>query len=216
MQSYESNSQKFRTLTVLLAAATLFHAKAADVEWHPVTNYLPVVEFSVSPEEPTITNLIRFIAPTDGSVYPNSCVASISNGDPAIAVDPDTQTVTVVFSPPRTNMFCPLTFAPTSGVDGHIGPLKSGKWVFNISTNSYSFSVTEVQLPLSIQALTKSSLRLSWPASGDSFALEFNDSLYSANWQPVTNALVTSTNQNVVRTLIGSGQRFYRLRRVLP
>jgi hypothetical protein len=173
------------------------------------------MSFNLSPEAPTTTNVISFIAPTDGSLYANSCVASVLNGDPSITLDSNTKTVTVAFSPPRTNIACPEFVLPTSGVDGEMGPLKSGTWAFHILTNSYSFNVAEVPLSLSVQTLINS-LQLSWPVSGDTFAVESTESLSSVNWQTMTNVPVVSDNQNVIQTDTGSSTRFFRLHRLLP
>jgi hypothetical protein len=193
----------------------LFPANAADVQWHVVTDHLPVTKFTLSPVGPTTTNIISFVAPTDGDFYANSCFASVANGEPAMAVDAVFLTVKVTFSAPLTNIACPLVVLPVSGVDGQFGPLRAGNWAFTILTNSYFFSVAEAPLSLSIKALTNSSLlQVSWPVSGEPFAVEFSDSLSSINWQTVTNTPIVSNGQNILEIGRGPGSRFYRLLRL--
>jgi hypothetical protein len=198
-----------------VVSATVLSVNAADVKWHILTDPLPVINFALDPAAPTTTNLISFVGPTDGDLYANSCLASVANGEPSIAVDSVFLTVQVTFSAPLTNIACPAVVVPVSGVDGQFGPLRAGNWVFTILTNVYSFSVAEVPLPLSIQTATNSSsLQLSWPVSGDRLLLEFSDSLSSANWQAVTNMPVVLNGQNFVQITRGAGSQFYRLIRL--
>ncbi len=190
-------------------------ASEATIQWHTIMAHTLPPPFVVEPAVPTITNGISFVAATDGQVYINSCFASVSNGDPAIAVDPTNRTVTVSFSEPRTNIACPAIVVPVSGVDGQIAPLKAGDWTFTILQNSYSFSVAETPLPLSVQVLAKTgALQLSWPASGETFALESSDKLSGGNWQAVTNSPAVSSNRVVVLLEASAGNRFFRLHRL--
>ena len=202
-------------LFAVAALSALFTAAGADVQWHVVTYHLPVTNFTLNPVEPTTTNIISFVAPTDGDFYANSCFASVANGEPGITVDGVFLAVKVTFSAPLTNIACPLVVLPVSGVDGEFGPLRAGNWAFTILTNSYLFSVAEAPLSLSIKRLTNSSLlQVSWPVSGEPFALEFSDSLSSGNWQTVTNTPIVSNGQNVLEIGRGPGSRFYRLLRL--
>jgi hypothetical protein len=186
------------------------------VRWHPVTNGSPpTTAFALNPANPTTTNVISFVAPTDGKIYVNECSAAFDNGNPAIAVEITPRAIAVSFSAPITNVFCPTIVAPVSGVDGQFGPLGAGTWVFDILQNTYSFSVAEAPLPLSIQTITNSSaFQLGWPVSGDAFVLEFNDGLAPGNWQVVTNPPTTSSNLNTLLINVDSGSRFFRLRRL--
>jgi hypothetical protein len=184
------------------------------VEWHIVTNRAPTTAFTLNPANATTTNIISFVAPTDGQMYDNSCFASRANGDPSISVDSTNQIVSVSFSPPVTNRACPLVILLVSGVDGEIGPLQPGAWTFNILGSSYSFTVAEAPLALSIEPFANaSSFQISWSASGEPFVLEFSDGLSSATWQVVTNTPVTVSNRNTVSISSESGSRFFRLRR---
>ena len=173
--------------------------------------------FALNPANPTTTSVISFVAPTDGKIYINDCFASVDNGNPAITVDATNQTISVSFSAPLTNVACPQIVAPVSGVGGQFGPLSPGTWVLDILQNSYPFSVAEAPLPLSIQAFTNSStFQLDWPASGDTFVLEFNDGLAPGNWQVVTNPPTSSSTRNTVQLYGDSSSRFFRLRRLPP
>ena len=209
--------KRIATLGLALEMAVFipFVARGADVAWHIVTNDLPVLDFALNPANPTITNTVSFVAPTDGQIYGNACWASVANGDPALVVDTTNQTITVSFSPPLTNTVCPLYVLPVSGVEGQLGPLKAGTWVFYSLQNSYTFSVEEIPLLLSVEAVSNSaSLQLAWPVSGEAFVLEFNADLASRNWQTVTNVPTISGNRNTVQILRDFSDRFFRLRRV--
>ncbi len=192
-------------------------AADATVQWHNVTKDSPPVTFALNPANPTTTNVIGFVAPTGGKTYVNSCFASVACGDPALTVGTTNRAITVSFSAPLTNVACPEVVFPVSGVEGRCGPLRAGTWVFTVLQNSYPSRVTEVPLPLFIKALTNSfTFQLGWPVSGEPFALEFNDSLSSANWQAVTNSPATLSNRNTVQIDGGAGCRFFRLRRLPP
>jgi len=192
-------------------------ASEAIVQWHVVTNGSPTVAFALIPANPTTTNVISFVAPTDGKAYINYCLAAVVNGNPAITVDVTNQIITVSFSPPPTNVACPEIVLPVDGVEGQFGPLTAGTWVFDILQNAYMFNVTEVPLLLSIRALTNSSaLQLEWPVSGDTFALEYNDNLAQGNWQAVTNPATILSNRNTVQIYADSVSRFFRLRQLHP
>lgn len=128
-------ASKRATATVCLGclavlAGSLLTASGESVQWHVITNGSPPVVFALNPAQPTTTNVISFVAPTDGNVYVNFCFASVVNGNPAITVDVTNQTIAVSFSPPLTNIACPLVVLPVSGVEGEIGPLSAGTWVF--------------------------------------------------------------------------------------
>jgi hypothetical protein len=210
------------TATICLAFAAALcggpaNAAEATVRWHPIINASPPTAFALNPANPTTTNVISFVVPTDGQTYINDCYASHSNGSPAIAVAATNQTITVSFSAPLTNSVCPLIVDPVSGVDGQIGLLSAGTWVFNILQNAYTFDVAEAPLALSIQAFTNSStFQLAWPVSGDMFVLEFKDGLGPGSWQVVTKPPTTSSNMNTVQINGDSDSRFFRLRRLPP
>src|ERR1017187_7307893 len=175
-------------------------AAEATVHWHGITNGSPPAAFALNPANPTTASLTSFVAPTDSKIYGNACLASVSCGNPALTVDSARQTITVSFSAPRTNDYCAEVFLPVSGVEGQFGPLSAGTWVFHILQNSYTLSVAEAPLRLSIQPVTNASgFQLDWAVSGDTFVLECNDGLAARNWQAVTNPPTTSSNRNTVQ-----------------
>lgn len=197
--------------------AAFFSAQCvpATIRWHPIENGGPPRSIVLSPADPTITNVINFVAPTDGQIYANDCFASVSKGVPLIDVDLIFHKVSVSFSAPQTNRACPAIVFPVSGVEGEFGPLEPGAWTFNILGSSYPFTVTGVPMLLSVKALTYSpSVQISWPVSGEVFELESSESLPPVNWLVVTNAAVTSSNQVTVQIDSSSGTRFFRLRRL--
>ncbi len=214
-----------RRVTAELAAlcvATLggsgWAASGASVQWHYIGyNGVPPPPFTLDPPYPTTTNTVSFIAVTDGQVYVNWCFASVVNGDPSIMVDSTNHIITVSFSPPVTNIACPMVVFPVSGVDGQFGPLQPGVWSFNLLQYSYRFKVAEASLALSIQAVANSSaLQLDWPLAGENFVLECKEGLSAANWQLVTNPPSTISNRNTVQLPNDSDGRFFRLRQVSP
>ena len=193
-------------------------AAEATVGWHVLTNGAPQPPpFVLTPASPTITNLISFVASTDGETYVNECFASVAAGAPAVTVDSSNQRISVTFSAPLTNTACPEFVRPVSGVDGGFGPLSAGTWAFTILQNSYTFNVAEAPLALSIQAFTNSTtFQLSWPVSGDTFALERSELVAPGSWQAVTNPPTTLGGQNAVQIKGDVGTQFFRLRGLHP
>lgn len=217
MQNIYKFSPALRLSVILSLALLQFNAQAqTSVRWHVITlttNSQPVT-FAVSPVNPTTTNTISFVAPTGSRSYINSCYASVAVGDPVLTIDATNQMITVSFSP-VTNTLCPNIALPVSGVDGKLGLLKSGTWVFSILTNTYTFNVVEAPLRLSIRALSApSSFQFEWPVSADSFGLEFTDNLATGMWQELTNAPATVGNENVLQLQSDSTNRLFRLRRL--
>ncbi len=109
----------------------------AEIHWHTIGPGAPPPTLLLTPAEPTSTNLISFVAPSDGQIFGNSCFAAMLDGEPAIAIDPTNQTVNVSFNPVRIEV-CPLYVLLVSGVEGKFGPLKPGTWMFNILQSSYA------------------------------------------------------------------------------
>jgi hypothetical protein len=215
MISYTSSPALRLSLILSLAIFQVPSIAAAQtsVEWHRITNGVPVA-FALAPPNRTTTNTVSFVAPTGSRSYINSCYASAELGDPRLTIDRTNQTITVFFSP-VTNVACPNFVLPVSGVEGELGLLNAGTWVFSILTNTYTFSVVEAPLRLSIQALSApSSFQFEWPVSADSFGLEFTDNLVSGVWNELTNAPTIASNQNVLQIQSASVKRFFRLRRL--
>ena len=83
--------QRATTTVCLVCAAALgggqSSAAEATVKWHSVFLDSPPPAFALNPANPTTTNVVSFVAPTDGKLYINDCYASIDNGNPAITVD---------------------------------------------------------------------------------------------------------------------------------
>jgi hypothetical protein len=185
------------------------------VEWHVITNGSPPPTFALSLANPTTTNTIAFVAESDGKTYGNSCAGSTICGKPLLAIDSTNLTLTVSFTAPVTNIARPEIVIPVNGVDGQFGPLASGAWVFHILGRSYPFDVTEAPLSLSIERLANSlAFQLSWPVSGDPFALEFSDILPAQNWQAVTNPPTASNNLNTIQIQGADIARIFRLRQI--
>jgi hypothetical protein len=197
-------------------------SKASDttIYWH-VVGYdgPPITTFALAPPNPTTTNFITFIAPTDGSNYINDCFASYFNGYPHISVDPTNHAINVTFS--GHPELCSAVVSPVSGVEGHVGPLAGGFWSVIIPGRLpqppayYWFNVDTVPLSLSLQASAGTSpLELFWPVSGDAYALEATDNPRSGTWQVVTNSPTISSNRNTLQISADADARFFRLRRL--
>ena len=203
---------------ILVIALREYQSTASDatIDWHyigPPPN-TSVTAFTLTPANPTTLSLITFIAPTDRSNYLNSCFASLNNGYPKIVANPTNQTINITFS--GRPSACPFVAVPVSGVEGHIGPLTAGTWSIIVDQRFppavYSFSVELVPPPLSLQANPgTSSLELSWPVSGEAYALESNDNIVSGNWHAVTNSPIISSNRYVLQISADSGSQFFRL-----
>lgn len=182
------------------------------INWHYVGEGPPVTEFILTPTNPTTLSVITFIAPADGSNYLNGCFAALKYGYPLIAVDPTNRTINVTFSAHPS--ICPNFALPVSGLEGRVGPLTAGIWSINVAQRFPllpSFSVELIRPPLSVQAGVGSSIELSWPISGEPYALESTDDLVSGNWQIVTNSPTLSSNTNTLQISADSGFRFFRL-----
>lgn len=193
------------------------------VQWHNVNYPNPIAppSFAISPRTATSLDRLSFVASTDGILYPNSCYASAAKGDPGITVDTTNKVVAVSFSDPVTNKACPNIYFPVMGVDGQVGPLPSGVWIFRLiqheGTNVFPFVVADVtRVPLSIAATAAKQLRLSWPNGGIPLAVEFNSDLTSTNWQAVTNKPVFSGDAYTIEIPQSAETRFFRLRRLAP
>ena len=207
---------KRQTMHYFLCAATLgvviSVAQAATVKWYYLGTYPtpgpPPATFVISPSGPTIADAISFIAPVNGKIYLNSEAAADFYGDPIIAVDFTDRTVSVTFTA-RLDEPIPDVAAPVSGVNGQVGPLDAGTWVFNIVTNSYTFTVAGP--PLGI-ARAGDQVVLSWTALASTYALQVATNLSSGSWIDVTNG-ITTNGTNCLYTTAGSSQSvFYRLR----
>ena len=79
---------KRATATIcLVCAASLCGAQTsapeATVRWHYIEQGSPTVTFALNPANPTTTNVISFVAPTDGKIYLNDCLAAFANGNRA-------------------------------------------------------------------------------------------------------------------------------------
>ena len=185
-----------------------------SIRWHAIGTNGPPQNFELTPASPTTADPISFVAPTDGQIYGNDCLASATCGVPMVAVDAIFQRVNVTFSP-QTNWACPAFVLPVSGIEGEFGPLGAGAWTFNLLGKAYAFEVRYEPVLLSVEAVARSRLiQLSWPLTGETFALESSGSPAVGNWVSVTNATITVSNRVTVQIDSDSGQQFFRLHRL--
>ncbi len=87
-------------------------------------------DFSISPADPTITDLIYFTLPTD--TFPDQLAAEEALGGTAtLSIEPATRTIRLRFQQPPSAPFS--EFAPSvSGLEGYFGPLEEGTWLFDV------------------------------------------------------------------------------------
>jgi hypothetical protein len=182
----------------------------ATVEWHslglpPNTNPAPT-SFVISPANPSIVDIISFVAPAEGEGGSDSAAAADKYGNPAISIDATNHTVAVTFSPPADEPVGVLD--PVSGVDGQIGPLEAGTWAMTILTNTCTINVAG--LPLSI-APADNQVVVSWTASASNYVLQAASDLSAGSWSTVTNGISTNGNSFVFTNAVSSRAAYFRL-----
>jgi hypothetical protein len=207
----------FGLLLILVFGGSQCTASDATISWHYIGDGPNVTAFALTPPNPTTQSFITFIAPIDGTNYLNASCAAVKYGFPAIAINATNRTIDVTFSGHASA--CSYIVLPVSGLEGHVGPLAAGIWSISVPPRFltfpptiYWFAVELVPPPLSLQATAgTSSVELSWPASGENYALESTDSLGSGNWQAVTNSPTLSSNTYTLSISANSSNRFFRL-----
>jgi hypothetical protein len=179
----------FYTFTVVAGSPL---APTATVEWHLLETGLgytpPPSSFVISPVDPNTADTISFVAPAEGEGGMNYFAAADTYGNPAISVDSTNRTVSVTFSAPLDEPI-PNVVLPVSGVDGQIGPLKAGTWVFEILTNAYTFNVAGPSLGITPAG---NQVVISWTASGSNLVLQAATDLSTGNWSNVTTGITTN------------------------
>jgi hypothetical protein len=102
---------------------------AASVAWIEGMGAVTPSGWSISPANPSATNVITFKGPTDRS-YGNSCNAEQTfGGRPYLAIDNTAKTIELKFQGPPPAM-CTLIYMPAVGFQGDFGPLAAGNWTF--------------------------------------------------------------------------------------
>lgn len=86
--------------------------------------------FSISPDNPTTSDLIYFSGPTE--TFSNDCYAGHQMGRPTINIDYNKKIIELVFEPLPPGM-CIAVWDPVCGIEGSFGPLEEGSWTFNTS-----------------------------------------------------------------------------------
>ncbi len=83
------------------------------------------------PGEPTTSDLINFIVPTD--VFQNQWIAEQTlGGIPTLSIDPVDRTVELWVQEPAPDIPLPLLSDPVCGLRGYFGPLEEGRWRFYV------------------------------------------------------------------------------------
>ena len=80
---------------------------------------------------------------------------------------------------------------------------------------TYTVTIIDPDVPsLSLRIGPTNSLALSWPSASTGYSLQQNSSLANSNgWANVSATPLVVSNQYVATVQIGSGQRFYRLKK---
>jgi len=113
---------------------------AASVGWIDGMGAVAPSGWSISPSNPSTTNVITFKGPTDKS-YGNSCVASQAfGGTPYLAINNSTKTIELKFQGPAPAM-CTLIYMPAKGFQGDFGPLAAGNWTFKCTQVLIAFQL---------------------------------------------------------------------------
>jgi hypothetical protein len=197
---------------VAILGVAFSFAQAATVEWHFLGTAPPFAplpsSFVTSPAAPTITDTISFIAPANGESYLNAYAAADAYGNPVISVDSTNRIVSVTFTAPL-NEAIPQIVLLVGGVDGQCGPLDGGSWVFNILTNSYTFTVAGPALGI---APAGDRVVLSWSALGSNYVLQAASDVAAGSWSNITNGITTNGTGYVFTKTISSQTAYYRLK----
>jgi hypothetical protein len=141
MQHRERNSSPQRTAArgapavawtalFFIAAGLAAPGPALTQEVHFKPGEDPPPALLLTPALPTACDVIGFQARTDGATNINACTAEWThNGHPVLSIDPTNRIVSVTFVGP-VPVACPLVWNPVNGVEGSLGRLDAGFWVF--------------------------------------------------------------------------------------
>ncbi len=127
---------------IAVAVALLFcgPVHAESVEWIDGLWAVAPAGWSISPANPSSTDVISFQGPTDKS-YGNSCNAEGAfGGTPYLAIDSITKTIELKFQGPPPDK-CILILKPAVGFQGDFGPLAAGKWTFKCTHPLIAFQL---------------------------------------------------------------------------
>ncbi len=133
---------KGKTAIVLVATAFLCGpARAASVEWISGLGATAPSGWSISPSNPSATDVISFSGPTDKS-YGNSCTAEMAfGGTPYLSVNNSTKTVELKFQGPAPTS-CTMILKPAVGFRGEFGPLAAGNWTLKCTKSLIAFQLS--------------------------------------------------------------------------
>ena len=129
--------------TSLILAGTMLlcgSVHAASVSWIDGMGAVAPSTWSISPSNPSTTDVISFSGPTDRT-YGNSCQAEATfGGTPYLSVNNSTKTIELKFQgpPPST---CILIYKPAVGFRGDFGPLAAGNWTFKCTQSLIPFQI---------------------------------------------------------------------------
>jgi len=113
---------------------------AASVTWIEGMGAVAPSGWSISPSNPSTTNVVTFKGPTDKS-YGNSCVAEQAyGGTPYLSINNSTKTIELKFQGPAPAM-CTLIYMPAKGFQGDFGPLAAGNWTFKCTQVLIAFQL---------------------------------------------------------------------------
>jgi hypothetical protein len=120
-------------LTVVLAACA---ARAGEISWMLGQSSPP--QWSVQPNEPNETDLIRFSGPT--RLYANQLLAEQAlGGKPVLQIDTLGRKIQLRFEPPARGHADATQ--PICGLQGYFGPLEPGAWEFFCSRPAAAFTL---------------------------------------------------------------------------
>lgn len=132
---------KGRITTAVIATVFLCGpVRAASVTWIDGLGAVAPSGWSITPANPSTTNVISFKGPTDQK-YGNSCNAEAAfGGKPYLSVNTSTKTIELKFQGPAPTM-CTLILKPAVGLQGDFGPLAAGNWTFKCTHVRIAFAI---------------------------------------------------------------------------
>jgi len=129
------------TTAVIVTALLCGPARAASVNWIDGIGATAPSGWSISPSNPSTTDVISFSGPTD-KTYGNSCNAEMAfGGTPYLSINNSTRIIELRFQGPAPAL-CPLIYKPAVGFRGEFGPLAAGNWTFKCTQSLIAFQLS--------------------------------------------------------------------------
>jgi hypothetical protein len=128
---------------IMLTSALIFMlgGVASAISW--IDGETPTGAWRITTSPPHVAEEIYFSGPLSRS-FQNSCIAQMEHnagGSPALITDNANKTIELWFEPPAPTV-CPTLDEPVCGLEGSLGSLEAGKWIFFGNNPVASFSIS--------------------------------------------------------------------------